>query len=340
MDKPFLSIIVLCYNIEKYLNQCLDSILSQEFTDYEVIMVDDGSTDSTGTICDTYANKDKRFKVIHKENGGIIAARKTGINAASGIWCGSVDGDDWIEPDMYLKMCEAQTKYNTDFVQCGETLQYKDIPETDNKRKTNLYTGLEYTEAIRNQANGKDKILEVSLCRCILKTEKLKEIIKGLDDNCSLCEDAVCVMLYASASNSLYNIGEPLYNYRMRKGSCTNEKKTRSVEGLYKLYRYTEGILSNHPMKDDYLKYLSVYFIRHCMFTFLLNVKDYEKYTDRQEYISKEIENPEFVNIISHIPVSEYPIFLRKSMVECIVFKKVPIKWENTKDIGTNRLYS
>ena len=93
------SVIVPVYNISGYLERCLQSILSQTYVDLEIILVDDGSEDSSGQICDQYAEIDNRIRVIHKKNGGLVSARKAGVSAASGDYVVWVDGDDWIEPD-------------------------------------------------------------------------------------------------------------------------------------------------------------------------------------------------------------------------------------------------
>lgn len=98
---PKISVIVPIYNVEKYLNRCVDSILKQTFTDFECILVDDGSPDKCPKICDEYAKKDMRIRVIHKENGGLSDARNAGIDAAQGEYLGFVDSDDWIHPQMY-----------------------------------------------------------------------------------------------------------------------------------------------------------------------------------------------------------------------------------------------
>ena len=95
---PKLSIIVPVYNVEQYLDKCIKSILNQTFKDFELILVDDGSIDNSGEICDEYAKKDSRVKVIHKKNGGLAAARNTGLIIARGDYVGFVDSDDWIEP--------------------------------------------------------------------------------------------------------------------------------------------------------------------------------------------------------------------------------------------------
>ena len=94
------SIIVPVYQVEKYIRQCIDSILAQTFTDFELILVDDGSKDNSGKICDEYAEKDKRIRVIHKENDGLSGARNKGLDNASGNYFMFVDGDDYISPNM------------------------------------------------------------------------------------------------------------------------------------------------------------------------------------------------------------------------------------------------
>jgi glycosyltransferase involved in cell wall biosynthesis len=118
MEIP-ISIIVPIYNTEKYLHRCIDSILAQTFTDFELILVDDGSTDGCPRICDEYASKDSRIKVIHKANEGVAAARKTGFEATRGEYIGWVDSDDWIEMEMYEVLYSNACKHNADLVICG-----------------------------------------------------------------------------------------------------------------------------------------------------------------------------------------------------------------------------
>lgn len=110
------SILVPVYNVEKYIDECITSILNQTYTDYEVILVDDGSTDSSGEICDRYALKDERVRVIHKENQGLISARRVGVSWARGDYCIFVDSDDAIKPELLSTVSEYINKYNADIV--------------------------------------------------------------------------------------------------------------------------------------------------------------------------------------------------------------------------------
>lgn len=111
-----ISVIIPVYNVEKYLRQCLDSVLAQTYANYEVIMVDDGSTDSSGAICDEYVHKDSRFRVIHRENGGLSVARNTGFDDSKGEYVYFLDSDDWIEKETFEKLITVAVDTDAEFV--------------------------------------------------------------------------------------------------------------------------------------------------------------------------------------------------------------------------------
>lgn len=115
---PEISIIVPVYKAEKYLHECVESILNQDFNDFELILIDDGSPDQSGAICDEYAIRDHRVKVVHKSNGGASSARNRGIEIASGKYIGWVDADDVISMDMYRTLHDLINQYNADIVEC------------------------------------------------------------------------------------------------------------------------------------------------------------------------------------------------------------------------------
>ena len=110
------SVIIPVYNVEKYLEECVDSVLAQTYTDWEAILVDDGATDSSGRMCDAYAAKDPRIRVIHRENGGLSAARNTGLKAARGEYVYFLDSDDYIEPDTLALLLETAEREQADVV--------------------------------------------------------------------------------------------------------------------------------------------------------------------------------------------------------------------------------
>ncbi len=120
-----ISIIVPVYNVEPYLRKCLDSIINQTYRDLEILIIDDGSTDGSGAICDEY-KVDERVKVFHTENRGLSAARNLGLDNTTGEWIGFVDSDDWIEPDMYQVLIKRAEETGADVVECGYYLEYPD----------------------------------------------------------------------------------------------------------------------------------------------------------------------------------------------------------------------
>lgn len=121
-----ISIIVPVYNVEKLLPRCVESIMAQTKENIEIILVDDGATDDSGAVCDAYAKKDARIRVIHKPNGGLTSAWKAGAEAAAGTYLGFIDSDDWIDEDMYERMWESAVKYDSDVVVCGLVFDYED----------------------------------------------------------------------------------------------------------------------------------------------------------------------------------------------------------------------
>ena len=123
MNNPAISIIIPVYNAENYLRRCIDSVLSQSFTDFELILVDDGSKDKSPQICDEYASQDTRVRVIHKANGGVSAARNDGLDIAKGEYITFIDSDDWVERD-YLSTLSNYRDY--DIVFFSHRLIYED----------------------------------------------------------------------------------------------------------------------------------------------------------------------------------------------------------------------
>ena len=137
-SNPIISIIVAIYQAEKYIRRCLDSIQCQTFTDFEAILVDDGSVDKSGRICDEYVRKDSRFRVIHKQNEGVSIARQTGLDAAKGEYVIHADPDDWVEPDWLLKLYWKIEDEKADMVICDYERVYKDKKVTCIQQPTSL----------------------------------------------------------------------------------------------------------------------------------------------------------------------------------------------------------
>lgn len=126
MESDLISVIVPVYNVEKYLEKCINSIINQTYKKLEIILVDDGSTDNSGKMCDDFAKKDKRIKVIHKENGGLSDARNFGIDVAVGKYIAFVDSDDFLKEDFYEYLMNLKEKTNSDIIECSFIRAYEE----------------------------------------------------------------------------------------------------------------------------------------------------------------------------------------------------------------------
>ena len=166
-----LSIIVPVYNVKDYLAQCLESLLAQSFKDYEIILVDDGSIDGCGKICDEFADRYACITALHKENGGLSSARNYGMQYAGGEYYGFVDSDDWIEPEMYEKLISSAILHNADVTCCG-VINYDDSTQKNSRcllkeERETVYTGMNAkTELYKN----------FSVCNKLYRAELFDEI--------------------------------------------------------------------------------------------------------------------------------------------------------------------
>lgn len=208
-----ISVIVPVYNVEKYLNKCIESIANQTYKNLEIILVDDGSTDSSGAICDQWAKKDDRIKVIHKENGGLSDARNKGLYIASGNYIGFVDSDDWIDYEMYEKLLSLSKSYNADISSCG-VLKIWDNNET---RKLTKDNGLQ----VLNNIESMEALIESSyLIQTVWNKLYKRRILNGLEFPYGLIhEDEFWTWKAISHSSKTVTTDEPLYYYFQHKES-------------------------------------------------------------------------------------------------------------------------
>ena len=170
--EPLLSIIIPAFNIEQYISRALDSLINQSYKNIEVIVVNDGSTDSTGGIIDSYVKKDNRIKVIHKNNEGVSIARNTGIHLAKGDYIGFVDGDDTVDDDMFETLIKNAIDYNADISHCGYKMVFPS--------RTDYYYNTGDIVIQDNQEGLKDLLkadrVEPSLNNKIYKSSLFKDI--------------------------------------------------------------------------------------------------------------------------------------------------------------------
>lgn len=172
--KPTISIIVPVYNVEAHLRACLDSILAQTFSNFEVLLINDGSTDNSGMICDEYSERDDRVKVIHKNNGGVSSARNAGTKSACGDFIAFVDGDDWLDPDIYSKLYQLCIETNSDISICRLGRQING-QLTHPKEQNEYLQEMDNVEALRQLFRG--VLYRFSLCNKLFKKSCFQNIL-------------------------------------------------------------------------------------------------------------------------------------------------------------------
>lgn len=219
-----LSIIVPVYQVEAHIDECITSILDQTFRDFELILVDDGSLDRCPAICDVYAQKDSRIRVIHQKNQGLSAARNTGLQAARGDYIGFVDSDDFIEASMYEKLLDNLEREKADISVCGRYKVWGD--KKIQEQKSNVYKVMDSAQALALMNTNVLGYFDVAAWDKIYK----RSCFKGIEfPEGKLCEDwFVMYKLFFNAHRIVYD-SIPLYNYRQRTGSITHGKKVNTM---------------------------------------------------------------------------------------------------------------
>ena len=231
---PKLSVVVPVYNTGKYLNQCIDSILGQTFTDFELIIVDDGSTDQSGSICDQYAQSGPRVAVIHTENHGVVAARRTGVNRARGEYTAFVDSDDWLDPAFYRGIFENASNTDADVLICRRVIRAAGCVETTSLR-SGYYNRKELESAVFPQMmydmRAEQYHIAPSLWDKLFRTELLKEVYRSVDPVVTLGEDAVCTYPCIVRANSVLVVeNSACYHYREDHISMVNSCDIRLLQ--------------------------------------------------------------------------------------------------------------
>ena len=235
-----ISVIVPAYNIEAYLGRCLDSLLAQEHNNLEIIVVNDGSSDSTGAVIDAYAAKDCRIKAIHKENGGVTSARLRGLEAATGDWIGFCDGDDFVEPDMYAKLLKNAQEYHAVISHCGYKMMFPSgkIDYYYHTGKLMVQTG---KQGCSDLLEG--KFIEPALWNKLYRKELFAGLSDWLDNSIRFHEDLLMnFYLFRQAEIAVYEDFCP-YHYILRPGSA-------SVCEI-KEYKLRDPILVQHIMESE-----------------------------------------------------------------------------------------
>ena len=215
MKNALISVIVPIYNTRQYLDRCVESIISQTYQALEIILVDDGSTDGSGEMCDTWAKKDSRIKVIHKENGGAASARNKGIALAGGEYISFADSDDYLDNDIFEFLYNLLTENNADVARCG-------YYTNTNGAETTEFT--DYSVRVLNSSQAISDLATSGYggtpwCK-LYKTQTLKAHLYNKEDGCS--EDILHNFRVYSECTRLVFCDAPKYHYVIREGSITN----------------------------------------------------------------------------------------------------------------------
>ncbi len=222
------SVIIPVYNIENYLSKCLDSVIAQTFNDLEIIVVDDGSTDSSPSICDRYAALDSRIQVIHKVNGGLVSARKAGARIATSGYIACVDGDDWIELDYFEKFASVVKDYSPDLICSGMNIQMKNgnCDQQKMKEEFGYYKKNDIAQKIYPHLIG----FCGNVCSKVFKQSIYLDVQLSIDEKIKIAEDASVVIPCVYKAQDMYILEDCLYNYRYNPSSMTKKKTVFNLE--------------------------------------------------------------------------------------------------------------
>ena len=289
--KQLVSIIIPIYNVEKYLEQCIKSLINQTYRNLEIILINDGSTDKSTKICEKYKNQDNRIVFINKKNGGAASAKNEGLKIAKGDYITFVDSDDFIEPDMIEYMVNTIKKYNSDIIQCSFTNLYKNTER------------FKQDKIVEQKISSKD-FLELFLKKwdSSLFWNKLfkREVIENVFFKEGRCiDDEFFTYKCVINSKSIVTSNKIVYNYRMRKSGVMKSESSQKqilkdrVDYLYERYELVRKIY-----KD-----LDKSFLEHLLTYYLIISKDY--YVDEKllDYMKNNLKSKKGKIITSNIDI-------------------------------------
>ncbi len=276
-SKALISVIVPVYNVAEYLPRCICSLLSQSYPHFELILVDDGSTDRGGTVCDAYAEKDERIRVFHQKNGGLSAARNTGLGAASGNLIAFVDSDDWVSETFLERLYDALLKANADICEC-RTLKVSS--EAEVKASASGKDWAEDENAIPVWFDTEDALREL-ICDSVFHQtvwNKLyrREVVEGIFFEVGKTnEDEFWTYQVFGRAGKVVKIDTPLYYYFQRPGSIMgvsyNLKRLDALEAKAERQKYVE---KHFPALESLAKRS---LIGSCLYAGQMSLKNLEK---------------------------------------------------------------
>lgn len=249
-----LSVIVPVYNVEKFLPKCIESILNQTYKELEIFLIDDGSVDKCPEICDRYAQMDKRIRVIHKKNEGLVRARKAGLDVANGEYITFVDGDDWIEEKMYQNLIGLLEESGADFVDSGYFCDKNEKSYPERCLERGVY---ELDKQTRHKAFlallKLDDFFDITPCiwSKIYKASIIKDSYAKVPDRMQYGEDAINILYCIMHSKKMLQVKEVFYHYNYREESMSHIKSNSYIRRELELWNYCGNIILNN---DEYMQ--------------------------------------------------------------------------------------
>jgi glycosyltransferase involved in cell wall biosynthesis len=295
---PKISIIVPVYNVERYINRCIDSILAQNFSDFELILIDDGSTDSSGTICDNYAKKDNRIKVIHINNGGVSNARNKGIELAQGDYLMFCDSDDYVELNWCSQLYEAINQGNNILPVSGIRFVY-------NIRKQNNEIIKAFSEKVSFNKNKYfetyKKGLSGSLCCKIYDRKIIADNSIYFDVNVNRGEDLLFNLTYMIHMDSFVSIPSITYNYvHSNEYSLMNSYRKDLFDIAVMVYSaWIDYFIQNNVDGDQYKDFATYYYLNFLnVFKNTFDKRNKDKLIKKLIYNNQVLNSREFIECI------------------------------------------
>lgn len=320
-----ISIIIPVYNEERCIRKCIESVVSQTYKELEIILVDDGSPDKCGEICDEYAHKDTRIKVIHKENGGLVSARQAGLVAAEGDYIGFVDGDDWIEADMYEKVAKVICEYSPSIIITEFYNDFKDRSCVssqilrrayyDKKQLINeiyprmLFDGRFYNFGISPNCWSK-----------VFKKALIEKFLPKVDKRIRMGEDAAFTYPSLLEAESICYIKEPFYHYIVNENSMSRAYDRKIGEILFLPYYHLKSINGSSDFDMTYqLNYYLVYLVNFLIRNEAKAINNRSK-REEPDMIKRITANKDVINACGKMEMSRLPVHTRV-LVKLIKYK-------------------
>ena len=312
---PMFSVIVPIYKVEKYLKQCVDSILNQTFRNFELILVDDGSPDNCPAICDEYQRKDNRVRVIHKENGGLVSARKAGVMVAAGDFVVCVDGDDWIVAHCLETYASIIQEYAPDVIVSGYMAAFED--ETQNRTNIPSYRKGYYQKAdIKHEIyplliqDEYAKYFAPTIWSKAYRRDLYKEQQLAVSNQIKIGEDGACTIPCVFYADSLYITDAVTCYYRQNFSSMTKEKKAFPWGGPELIHKHIQDQIA---IDEEDFKQQLYRKTAHELFTVVLSqfnrkesyktiVKDIKKHLETEVY-AESVKKAKFKSLKGRLAV-------------------------------------